>query len=338
MIFERGTLNDIFGDYIIFRELNPFKRDLPDFETIKGRLSLKTFPRKKDKEYALVLSTILKEAKDFSNIVYIGDTFMSDLTVIKNLKAYGIDVFGVITDEGATPPESGLSYVRFNASWRELLHFVSPYINSNTVVIVDVDKTAIGAHGRNHLPIDKARSDAIFELARVCFAEPERNTILKLYHSIHTKEFLHFTEDNQDIVSIMTLILYSHLKTFEEFCKIAKEKSFREFIENIEVKEGMLKTFVDEVKEHLSKGSPTIFPTFRRIELEKTIKRMDFLPDATPLDVLFDEEILITGEVYSTGIFAREKGALVFGVSDKPESASISERYTVFTQRMKIYP
>jgi hypothetical protein len=341
MILRRGTLNDIFNDYIIFRELNPVKKSLPNFNDLKDRLGLNTLPRKKDKEYALVLREILKSALDFSSVVYLGDTFLSDLTVIKNLKELGVNIFGVITDETATETQSPYPYVVFNTSWAMLKDFVLDKISNSTILIVDIDKTAIGAHGRNHLPIDKARTDAIVSLAEIVFGHSldlaEKENFLKLYSKIHTKDLLQFTQDNQDIVSIVSLIIYSGAVNFEEFIHIAKEKTFEEFIEGVSV-EGKLESLVSEVKYNIKQKSPTLFPTFRKIELEKTLARMDFLPDDTELSTLLEEEILITGEVYDIGKYALSKGAIVFGVSDKPEIASFSGDEAIFKQTMKIYP
>lgn len=341
MRFERGTLNDIFNNYIVFRELNPINKSLPSFEEIKAKLHLESLPRKKDKEYALVLKEILKSALSFSNIIYIGDTFLSDLTVVENLKDLGIDVFGVITDESVSETSSPHDYIVFNNSWSRLEEIVLDKIREKTILLVDIDKTAIGAHGRNHLPIDKARTDAIVSLAENVFMrnfhESEKENFLKLYKSIHTKELLNFTQDNQDIVSIVTLIIYSGILSLQEFYKASRENTFEEFVENISVPEN-LGNLIHEVKENLKQKSPTLFPTFRKIELEKTIARMDFLPDETPLQIIFNEEILITGEVYRIGKYALSKGAVVFGVSDKPEIASFNEKFAIFTKEMKIYP
>ncbi|BAL80665.1 hypothetical protein [Caldisericum exile] len=341
MMFKRGNLNDIFNDYIVFRELNPVRRSLPNFEMLKDKLGLQTLPRKKDKDYAIVLSEILKSAMDFSNIIYLGDTFLSDLTVIKNLKELGFDVFGVITDEEAKNTNSPHGYVVFNDSWSKVKDLVFDKISDKTILVIDIDKTAIGAHGRNHLPIDKARTDAIVSLAETIFEKhfdtAEEENFLKLYKSIHTKDLLHFTQDNQDIVSIVALIIYSNAISFDEFLRRANTISFEEFIEGINVS-GLIQGLVQEVKDNVIKKSPTLFPTFRKIELEKTLARMDYLPSDTPLETLFSEEILITGEVFEIGTYVLSKGAIVFGVSDKPEIASFSEDKSIFTKVMKIYP
>lgn len=338
MTFRYATLSDMLQNNVVFRELNPLNSSLPNFEKLKTELFLQSLPRKKDREYARVLYRILKSLKDFANIVYIGDTFLSDLTVIKNLKKCANEpVFGVITSEGAPLPENDDTFVIFSDKWANLPTLVEDKISGGSLVIIDLDKTFIGANGRNHLPIDKARTDAIVALAKNIFEAPNEEDFLKLYQKIHSKEFLAFTADNQDIVSILTLIIYSSVVSFEEFAHFAKTGTFEEFIDKIDVKEPLL-TYVNEVRSNLKLNMPTLFPTFRKIELEKTIGRMDFLPVDAPLSELLSEEILITGEVYEVADRALEKGAALFGVSDKPEIASFNYRVSILNQRMKIYP
>ncbi|MGB9694620.1 MAG: hypothetical protein ACP5SB_01385 [Caldisericaceae bacterium] len=336
MSFRRGTLNDIFKDYIVFRELRPIKEGLSSFEEL-GNKSHKGFPRKKDKEYAAILCQIFRSAMSFSKIVYIGDTFLSDLAVIENIKELGYDVFGVITDETGKNSESKYPYIVFNNSWDQLSNYVVDKINNETVLVVDIDKTAIGARGRNDSSVDKARTDAILDLAKRVFKNPEKDEFMRLYHYIHAKDFLNFTQDNQDIVSILSLIIYSNAISFDDFSSFAKTRKFEEFIQDVKV-QGELVPLVDEVRTNIREDNATLFPTFRRIELEKTLNRMDFLPDDTPIEKLLEEEILITGEVYRIGIRANEKGALVFGVSDKPEKASFNDSKALFRKTAKIYP
>jgi hypothetical protein len=70
-------------------------------------------------------------------------------------------------------------------------------------------------------------------------------------------------------------------------------------------------------------GDPTPFKPFRRNEYRQTVGRMGHLDDATPLDQLLAEEIVITQEVRLMAREWRERGALLFGLSDKPDEASI---------------
>jgi len=112
-------------------------------------------------------------------------------------------------------------------------------------------------------------------LQKIFSKHPNEEDFLKLYQKIHSKEFLAFTADNQDIVSILTLIIYSSVVSFEEFAHFAKTGTFEEFIDKIDVKEPLL-AYVNEVRSNLKLNMPTLFPTFRKIELEKQLEEWTF--------------------------------------------------------------
>ena len=69
-------------------------------------------------------------------------------------------------------------------------------------------------------------------------------------------------------------------------------------------------------------GDPTPFKAFRYNEYQTTAACFGGLPEAPVEDVL-SQRIVITQEVRETALRAREAGALCFGVSDKPDEASI---------------
>ena len=70
-------------------------------------------------------------------------------------------------------------------------------------------------------------------------------------------------------------------------------------------------------------GDPTPFKAFRRAEYIETISKMGTLDDDAPVSNLIAEEILITQEVREAALAWREEGALLFGLSDKPDEASM---------------
>jgi len=78
-----------------------------------------------------------------------------------------------------------------------------------------------------------------------------------------------------------------------------------------------------EVYTHFRQGDPTPFKSFRYREYEETVARMDSLPADTDLGKLLAEEIVITREVVDLARFLRERGVLLFGLSDKPDEASV---------------
>ena len=50
---------------------------------------------------------------------------------------------------------------------------------------------------------------------------------------------------------------------------------------------------------------------------------MGFLSDETPVETLLQQEILITQEVRTAALAWKTRGALLFGLSDKPDEASV---------------
>ncbi len=79
----------------------------------------------------------------------------------------------------------------------------------------------------------------------------------------------------------------------------------------------------DEVRHGLAVQDPTPYKGFRRAEFRETVAAMDVLPDDAPVAEVLAREIVITAEVASlAGHWARE-GALVMGLSDKPDESSV---------------
>jgi len=84
-----------------------------------------------------------------------------------------------------------------------------------------------------------------------------------------------------------------------------------------------LRVIHERIREAVGRGDPTPFKTFRRNEYRSTVERMGQLSDETPPTTLLQHEILITQEVREMALCWRQRGALLFGLSDKPDEASI---------------
>ncbi len=343
-LYKRGRLSDFFESNIVFRELEPVNKNLPGFSALKGKLGLRVLPRKKDKAYVKVLSEMFRAKGNFTKILYIGDTLMSDLSVINNFAESGMfKTMGIITREGeADGFEENENYI-FSGSWANLpdvlVHIENKVFNvdKNTVVIIDIDKTAIGARGRNEKAIDRARMDAIFMLAKKAFNDVSMERFLSVYNVINKREFFFITEDNQDFVSILSILVYGGALNLADFHNAQNVLGLLAMAEM----ENPVLEYIETVIKNVKVQNPTAFPQFRKAEFEKTIERMDFLPEKTPVETLLSEEIMITGEVYDTAIYLRSKGAFVFGVSDKPALSSIPQEGSIlpsiYEKEMKIY-
>jgi hypothetical protein len=73
----------------------------------------------------------------------------------------------------------------------------------------------------------------------------------------------------------------------------------------------------------VSQGDPTPFKEFRFNEYLATVASMGSMDDSTPVEELLSKVITITQEVRHAALGWKEAGALLFGLSDKPDEASI---------------
>ena len=319
---KKGSMWDVIGDNVFFRELNPQNPDLVPIDVVLYRLNLDHVPRKKDPEYPQVISCYLNLLGDFDRVLFLGDTLLNDRTFAKNLIALGeYEVVAVITrqneDEFELKEEDGILFSNRWSFIRELPDFLKKRgfeIDEKTAVILDIDKTFIGARGRNHQSIDLARAEAVYRLFKETRNELEFEEFMKIYNKLNSPEFYSLTSDNQDIVAFLTILAASNeiefeMKDIESVAKYAVEKARNERI----------REFASEIYENLKARKATLFPTFRRMEFLTTIEFMDRFDDAPP-ERLLKEEILITGEIYDTFNYTL---ATVIALTDKPEASSL---------------
>ena len=104
-------------------------------------------------------------------------------------------------------------------------------------------------------------------------------------------------------------------------------KSFAQFISLTESQRTALPVGLKEIHQEIfanvKAGDPTPFKAFRRNEYLSTVGRMGYLDDNLPADALLADEIVITGEVREMALKWLAQGALLFGLSDKPDEASL---------------
>ena len=203
-------------------------------------------------------------------------------------------------------------------------------LDAATAVVLDLDKTAIGARGRNDKPIDQARVDAALDIARSTLGESFRmETFRPIYDELHKSVYHFITTDNQDYLVYISLMASAGVYDGDTLLADLKSKRLNTFEEFVTVCESRLQDFPAlqplhaEVAGNVRRGDPTPFKSFRYREYECTIARMDRLPDDTPRAQLLADEITITGEVADAALELRDRGALLFGLSDKPDEASL---------------
>jgi hypothetical protein len=103
--------------------------------------------------------------------------------------------------------------------------------------------------------------------------------------------------------------------------------SFEQFIAEVEArKRGLparLTGIHDDIFALVQAGDPTPFKAFRRREYLTTQSRFGCLADDAPLEHLLHDEILVTQEVRRWALEWSARGALLFGLSDKPDEAAV---------------
>ncbi len=350
-IFGRASLHEFLGDFVVYRNLVPADPRLPalaDLRAVVG-LSAGIVPRKVDPAYGAVMAHLLRQARALTapgatveRLVYLGDTRMLDGTAFAQIcRAGGWPGIAFIGADRAAPLQTdvvdeGTTTLFVANRWRALEDFEAFCgergfrLDHNTAVIVDIDKTAIGARGRNDATIDQARVEAIRRtVSGILGPEFDSQRFQTAYDSLNQPEFHPFTADNQDYLAYICLVLGSGLMQLEGLMARVRSgdvSTFEQFIWEVDgsadrLADG-LRSIHREILSHVQRGDPTPFKAFRRTEYRTTVGRMGHLGDDVPVEALLQQEIVITREVREAALRWKRLGSLLFGLSDKPDEAS----------------
>lgn len=351
--YGRATIHEFLGDRIVYRGLTPYDRNLPSFSEIQAALDLPkgTIPRKNELDYARVIQHLLQASREMDapggridRLIFIGDTHLLDGTAFRNLcRVSGWVGVAFICAEDAKAPrfdveddgQGNLSIL--SNRWDALDEFDSfcrqrnQSISENAAVVIDMDKTMVGARGRNGQVIDQARMAAVqMTVAELLGEAFNLQAFERVYEPLNQPEFHPFTGDNQDYLAYICLILGSGLMSYEDLIRRVRDgslQSFRDFLAEVSQKKaglpGQLDRLHDEINGYVQAGDPTPFKPFRRNEYRLTFERFGLLQDNAAVSEMLKEEIVITQEVRRKALEWRSRGALLFGLSDKPEEASL---------------
>lgn len=343
------SLHEILGDLVVYRNLIPADGRLPSIGDLRVHLGLdeNTLPRKAEPEYGRVLAEMIRRARELDlpgtatrRLIYIGDTRLNDGTAFRNLCAAG-EWPGwafIGRDDMNRPPEvevEGPLYV--SNRWSALPDFVSFLehkgfqLDEQTAVVIDVDKSAIGARGRNDKVIDEARVEGVKRtVADLLGSRFDEAAFRTAYGELNQPAYHAFTADNQDYLAYICLMLGAGLFELEASVHQVQSGTMRHFTDfiaqiqsrRLELAQTGLTSIHDDVWRCVQVGDPTPFKAFRYNEYLTTIACFGDLPGATVGEVLA-QRIVITQEIRELAAAAREQGALIFGVSDKPDEASL---------------
>jgi hypothetical protein len=192
-----------------------------------------------------------------------------------------------------------------------------------------LDKTILGARGRNDQCIDAKRLKAADEtLSNALGSDYNPDVFQDAYKTFNRVEFHAFTADNQDYLVYICLILSSGLISQLALVKDVRNgqvPKFADFLAYVDERSARLPAKVREIHQNVfdrvQSGDPTPFKTFRYNEFKHTVQYMGHLPDDAAVEQILAEEIVITGEIRDLANRWKDQGALLFGLSDKPDEA-----------------
>jgi hypothetical protein len=350
--FGRARLADYFGDWVIYRNLEPLDKRLPGLKSAGYKMGMSgdQIPRKLDQEYAKAALWFAHEAQRIRKVsaplrelLFVGDTLLNDGQAYQNLlKLSGWTGACFIGNEKPAQSaeveineqDSLYSANRWNSlgSWAEWVLRNGLHVDEQTIVIVDIDKTALGAKGRNDQVIDRARLQGIYRtMDAVLGADFNRRAFEEQYNELNRARYHYLTEDNQDYLAYICLVLNTGLIKYDEVLQEMQKKSLENFEQFVRwVGYRMHSTPVGEafrqvheaVGNSVRMGDPTPFKRFRREEFISTVEHMGNLPDDTPVDELLKEEITLTQEICELSQWLAARGCLILCLSDKPDEAS----------------
>jgi hypothetical protein len=150
------------------------------------------------------------------------------------------------------------------------------------------------------------------------------------YDELNQPAYHAFTADNQDYLAYVCLMLGTGLFALDDLVREVQTGSMQHFTDFIarvesrrpELAQTGLASVHDDVWRRVQTRDPTPFKAFRYNEYLTTVARFGDLPAAAAEKAL-TQRIVITQEVREIATLLRECGVLIFGVSDKPDEASL---------------
>ena len=265
---------------------------------------------------------------------------MADGNAFRNLRAAGgwrgWAFIGAEKDEELSITEKDGVHVANR--WSALADFAAlllekgAALDERTAVIVDIDKTALGARGRNDSAIDRARVVAIeATVAEAIGPAFDQAAFRRAYAAVNVPKYHPFTADNQDYLAYICLMISAGFTSLDDLLAdlaAGRLTTFGEFIERVQA--GVERLPLDalrglhaDIYARVQAGDATPFKAFRRREFRETVGRMGSLPDEAPLAQRLVEEICLTREVVEFVTWLRERGCLLMALSDKPDEATM---------------
>lgn len=351
--FGKAKLADVFDDFVIYRDLEPLDKRLPGLKSAAGKMGLsdQSIPRKREIDYARAArwfaekcQTLRNESKNLAELLFLGDSLYNDGQAFQNLHdltEWQAACF--IGDEKSTEEAAvemhGEQTIYSANRWAALGDWAGHVLaqglalDERTLVIVDIDKTALGAKGRNDGVIDHARLEGIYRtMDSVLGANFDRAAFERQYDELNRAAYHSVTADNQDFLAYICLVLNAKLIQFDEFVKEVRGGNLDNFFQFTRwvnsrmminpIGSERLRQVHETVMNCEFSGDPTPFKSFRRQEFITTIERMGNMASDAPVDEMLQQEITLTNEVMEIAKWLAARGCLLLCMSDKPSESA----------------
>ncbi len=354
--FGRASLADTFGDLVIYRNLEPLDPRLPGLKTAAYKMGIADdrIPRKQDPGYAKAAVWFAKQVQKLrknntplSEILFVGDTLYNDGQAYGHMRQFSewagscfigserlAEPFMIDADD----EDNVFCANRWAAlaDWVKWMREHGLNLDERTAVIIDIDKTLLGAKGRNDQVINQARLEGIFRtMTSVLGDNFNRADFERHYAELNRSRYHFLTEDNQDYLAYICLVLNAGLISYDEVLQEVEKDSldnFEQFLRWVNSRL-MIRPLVGESFRQVHEaivgavrvGDPTPFKRFRRQEFITTVERMGHMPDETPVEELLANEITLTNEVCELGEWFAARGCVLLCLSDKPDEASMPD-------------
>jgi hypothetical protein len=349
----KGSLSEFLGDRVVYRNLEPLNPNLPSAGELRhlADVSARMRPRKSDLAYGKLMAALLRAssvtrsgADRIDHVVYVGDTRMSDGLAFSNICQAGgwAGTVFIGSDEDApvqVNAEKQEDRVVYTANrWSALVDFDrfcrecrAVGFDEHTAVVIDMDKTALGARGRNDHVINRVRVEAVRRTVEGILG-PAFNlgAFQRSYDALNQPEFHPFTGDNQDYLAYICLMVgggASGLDQLVSRIRNGRLTEIEQFMWDVDQRAeslpGALGDMHAEIYARVREGDPTPFKAFRRNEYLVTLEHLGCAGNDVAVADLLDQEIVITQEVREIATRWQTEGALILGLSDKPDEASL---------------
>lgn len=359
-MYRLKAMADFLDDRVVYRNLNPVAPDLPRLADIWQEIGLDTFrvPRKTEPVYAAAVYRFLRVAQSrrgappLQRILFVGDTPMNDGTSAKNLGAY-LPMRCFIGNEKMSEPESIKQEgpLMLANRWQALADFLEWtrqegfVFDERTVLLLDLDKTTLGARGRNDKVIDRARITAVrWTVEQLLKGDFDEEAFGQVYDRLNQLEYHPFTKDNQDYLAYISLMVVGHVYPAEQlWADLAHRRlsGFQQFVTLCDARQGQMSEGLlaahREVTGNMARRDPTPFKSFRSREYEATVALMNVLAPDAPQTQVLASEITLTGEVAEVAQALAAQGVLTFGLSDKPDEASLPPPGTTMPEALPLH-